>query len=368
MEATYAGISASLRPLAIVQRPTAVAELQRIADGVIPDLVQRQIDAGVDVVTDGEVRRSSFISAFYDAVDGLGRADEADAGAGQPLLRDSSANQVVEKGVQSGVRLHKTSSPAAEEVAFMRAVTDYPFKLTLPAPSYFLTDFVPTAGSGYASRRDFLTDVVSITSAIVAEVVAAGARWLQFDFPVYPALVADAGGRHGSLLTNAIREGETFSSLLELALEADAAVTAPVPDGLVTALHLCRGNLGGGFWSGSLERIAEQMFARLPHDRFLFEWEDVGRQGDYEPIRHVPKGKIMAMGVVSTKTPELESEEEIIRRIEAAAKYLGLEQLAVCPQCGFASLFGDRLVEAEDAQWRKLELIGNVADRVWGAG
>jgi 5-methyltetrahydropteroyltriglutamate--homocysteine methyltransferase len=109
------------------------------------------------------------------------------------------------------------------------------------------------------------------------------------------------------------------------------------------------------------------MFGELPHKRFLFEWEDIAREGDYEPIKYVPRDRIMAMGVVSTKTPEIESEDEIIRRIDAAGEHLDVDQLALCPQCGFASLYPDHLVEAEDAQWRKLELIGKVADRVWGS-
>jgi 5-methyltetrahydropteroyltriglutamate--homocysteine methyltransferase len=145
-------------------------------------------------------------------------------------------------------------------------------------------------------------------------------------------------------------------------------VTEELPGDVTVALHLCRGNFEGGFWSGSLAPIAERVFNELPHQRFLFEWEDVAREGGYEPIKHVPADRIMVMGVVSTKTPELESEDEILRRIEEAGRYLDVQQLALCPQCGFASLFGDHLVEAEDAQWRKLELIGRIADRVWGPG
>lgn len=150
----------------------------------------------------------------------------------------------------------------------------------------------------------------------MAETIAAGARWIQFDFPIYPALVAESFSAFGSMLDAARAEGETIESLLDKALLADAAVTADIPDDVTVALHVCRGNFEGGFWSGSLAPIAERIFNELPHDRFLFEWEDLGRDGDYSPIKHVPKDRVMAMGVVSTKTPELEDEDDVIRRIE----------------------------------------------------
>jgi len=261
-------------------------------------------------------------------------------------------------------RLHKAYSPAAEEATFLRSLTDYPFKVTFPAPSYYFSDFIPITESNYGHKLEFVEDALQITKLLVAEAVAAGASWIQFDFPLYPALVATSTSEWGTMVQGV---GESNEWLLEKSLEVDRAVTEGIPDGVMVALHLCRGNLPGGFWSGSLAPIAERMFSELPHKRFLFEWEDIAREGDYEPIKYVPKDRIMALGVVSTKTPELESEDEVVRRIEAASEHLDVEQLALCPQCGFASIYADHLVQAEDAQWRKLELIGKVADRVWGA-
>jgi 5-methyltetrahydropteroyltriglutamate--homocysteine methyltransferase len=178
--------------------------------------------------------------------------------------------------------------------------------------------------------------------------------------------VAESTSSLGSMLEGAYGEGETAASLLDKALAADAAATQGIPEDVTVAMHLCRGNFEGGFWSGSLAPIAERIFHELPHERFLFEWEDIARDGDYGPIKHVPKDRTMVMGIVSTKTPDLESEDDVVRQIEAAAEHLPVEQLALSPQCGFASIYGDHLVSAEDAQWRKLELIGRVADRVWG--
>jgi 5-methyltetrahydropteroyltriglutamate--homocysteine methyltransferase len=362
IEKIFEGSNTYVRPLVLDRRAEAIAELNRLADAAGRALVARQIDAGLDVVTDGEQRRSTYIGSFYDSVAGLGEPDsrltvETESGDaydnfGEPVFAQ---------------RIRKAYAPAAEEAAFMRAVAgDFPFKITLPAPSYFLTDFIELGGGAYASHAAFLEDVVAITRRIVDEVIAAGARWVQFDFPIYPALVATSTSSLGSMLEAARGEGETNDTLLDKALAADAAVTEGIPDDVTVALHMCRGNFEGGFWSGTLAPIAERIFTELPHERFLFEWEDVGREGDYTPIKHVPKDRIMAMGVVSTKTPELEDEDDVVRRIEGAAEHLPVEQLAISPQCGFASIYGDHLVSAEDAQWRKLELIGRVADRVWG--
>lgn len=358
----FEGSNTYVRPLVLDRRAGQIAELNRLADAAARDLVQRQVDAGLDVVTDGEQRRSTFIGSFYDAVDGLGEP------ASRLTVETESGDSYDNFGEPLFVeRVRKAYAPAAEEAAFMRSLAgDFPFKITIPAPSYFLTDFIVLEGGAYATHAALLEDVVAITKRIVAEVIAAGARWIQFDFPIYPALVAESTSSLGSMLESARAEGETPASLLDKALAADAAVAAAIPDDVTTALHLCRGNFEGGFWSGSLAPIAERIFTELPHERFLFEWEDVGREGDYSPIRHVPKDRIMAMGVVSTKTPELEDEDEVVRRIEAAAEHLDVGQLAISPQCGFASIYGDHLVSAEDAQWRKLELIGRVADRVWG--
>jgi 5-methyltetrahydropteroyltriglutamate--homocysteine methyltransferase len=171
----------------------------------------------------------------------------------------------------------------------------------------------------------------------------------------------------GSLLEAARAEGETPGSLLDKGLAADRAVAESAPSDVTVALHICRGNLEGGFWSGSLAPIAERIFNELPHHRFLVEWEDVSREGGYEAIRFVPRDRVMVMGMVSTKTPALESEDEIIARLEQAARHLDIGQLAISPQCGFASMHGDRLVGAEDAQWHKLELVGRIADRIWGS-
>jgi methionine synthase II (cobalamin-independent) len=156
--------------------------------------------------------------------------------------------------------------------------------------------------------------------------------------------------------------------LLDAAIAADTAVLAEIPSDVTTALHICRGNYRSSWMcEGSLEPSAERVFGGLPYDAFLVEWDDLGRDGGFEPIRHLRDGATMVMGIVSTKTQTLESEEDLVRRMEEAAAFVGgMDRLAISPQCGFASVMvGNEIDEA--TQWRKLELVGSVADRLWPA-
>jgi 5-methyltetrahydropteroyltriglutamate--homocysteine methyltransferase len=358
LEAVYGDSVCAWRPSVLHEKSDELRAWTAAADPVVVDAVQRQLDAGLDVVTDGEMRRVTFLGSFYDSADGLGAPDKRfeqtdDEGN---VIYEGYADPVVER------RVRKAYSPLAEETVFLRSLGDVPFKVTLPAPSYFYSHFVPIEGSGYKNREEFVADAIAIEKEMVAEAIAEGANRIQFDFPLYPGLV-DADYTDGLLK----EVGGTRESLVDRAIQADSAVTEDIPDDVTVGLHICRGNFAEGFWDGSLEPLAERIFNELPHDRFLIEWENVDREGGYDPIRFVPKGKILAVGLVSTKTPEVEGEDDVVNRLEQASKHLDMDQLAVCPQCGFASLYGDHLVQATDAQWAKLELLGRVADRVWGA-
>ena len=355
-ERIYEGMTTALRSYALSEKPLQLQALNRAADAEIPRLVQRQIDAGLDVVTDGEQRRSSFLASFYDAASGL------DAGPARYEIPDGRGG-VIHALADPTIcaKLRKVASPLAEEATFLRSITHFPFKVTIPAPSYFYTPFVATPEKGYKNRQELVEDVIDIERRLVSEAIAAGANWIQFDFPVYPALVDEAYTRR-MLKDLGLANRD---ALLARALTADREVTEAIPDEVTVGLHLCRGNLEGGFWDGSLAPIAERMFGELPHDRFLVEWEDTEREGDYRPIKYVPKGRIMAMGLVSTKKTRVETVDEIVRNLETAARYLDVDQLALCPHCGFASVCTDHLVQDEDVQWQKLEAIGKAADRIW---
>jgi len=353
----YEGVTTALRPYALSEKLLQLRALNKAADAEITRLVQRQIDAGLDVVSDGELRRPSFLSSFYDATDGLGVAEKVWEIRNE--RGEVTYTALADPDVYS--RLRKASSPLAEESTFLRSITDYPFKVTLPAPSYFYTQFIATPRKDYTDRQQLVDDVVEIERSMVAEAIAAGANWIQFDFPVYPALVDE------DYTSKMLKEARLANrdTLLTRALTADREVTRSIPPSVTVGLHLCRGNTEGGFWNGSLAPIAERMFGELPHGRFLVEWENIEREGDYQPIKYVPKGRIMVMGLVSTKKTRIENADELTGRLESAARYLDMGQLALGTQCGFASICGDHLVRAEDVQWRKLEVIGRVADRIW---
>ena len=185
--------------------------------------------------------------------------------------------------------------------------------------------------------------------------------YIQFDYPLFPAM-ADPDKR-AELLAGSDRE---LDAIFTNAIEADNAVLADIPAGVTTALHVCRGNYRSHWWArGSLEPVAERMFNELRHQRFLVEWEDTEREGDYSPLRFVPAGPIVVMGLVSTKVGGLEEEDEIVARLDRAATFLDPDQLAVSPQCGFASVWHGNEI-TEDQQWRKLELVARVAERFWG--
>jgi 5-methyltetrahydropteroyltriglutamate--homocysteine methyltransferase len=159
--------------------------------------------------------------------------------------------------------------------------------------------------------------------------------------------------------------GADLDQMLQGAVMADTMIVQGLPDHVRTAIHLCRGNLRGMYMvTGALDPVAEAFFS-LPYDSFLVEWDDTSRMGDYSALRHVPKGPVVGMGIVSTKDPELESEDVLLQHLEEAGRFLDTDQLALCPQCGFASEAGGNDVD-EDTQWRKLELVATVADRVWG--
>lgn len=342
------------------ERTKDLTRLHQIEDEAIAEAVQRQIDAGLDVVTDGEFRRYMFTNSFYDAVEGM------EASPAAITFVDERGDRIQYAGPpMPRARLRKVDNPTVREVTYLRSLTRFPFKLTFPAASWFTFPFWWRPGitdRAYASQEEMLNHILAIERELVAEAIEAGARYVQFDFPIYPFLLDE-----GWLRRLRARDVDP-QALLDRALAADRAVLEGIPEGVTRALHLCRGN-HRSHWlaSGSIEPIAERFFRELPYDRFLLEWEDTDREGGYEPLRHVPSGPVVVMGVVSTKRVALEREGDLLRRMDEATRYLDLEQFAISPQCGFASTLEGNLI-GEDTQWRKLELVGRVADQLWGQG
>jgi 5-methyltetrahydropteroyltriglutamate--homocysteine methyltransferase len=331
-------------------------ELRALEDAEIRGAVRRQIDAGLDVVTDGEFRRWMFMNSFYDAVSGVR--------TGKVVTFRNERGEDVALNIHEIVgRLRLVDSPAAREASFMReAAGGHPFKVTFPAASIFTHPLTTVArdGDGYASLEEFVKHAIQLERALVADAIAAGTRYVQFDFPLYPYLV------DREWIARFEASGHRLDQLIEAAIAADTAVVRDLPPHVTTALHICRGNFRSSWMcEGSLEPVAERVFGELPYDVLLVEWDDLGRDGGFEPVRFLREGSVMVMGIVSTKTPELEGEDDLVRRMEQAAGFAGgMERLAISPQCGFASVMIGNEID-EDAQWRKLELVGAIADRLW---
>jgi 5-methyltetrahydropteroyltriglutamate--homocysteine methyltransferase len=330
--------------------------LTELEDRAIREAVERQIECGLDVVTDGEFRRWMFLNSFYDAVEGFRTDNVVTFRNDQGRTVDLPVHEIVE-------RLRPVDSPAAREAAFLASTTRHPFKVSFPAASIFGHPFTFKRGltdRGYADLAEFVAHAIEIERALVADAIRAGASYIQFDFPLYPYLVDPTW-------IDRFRDHDP-AALLEAALAADTAVLEGIPGDVTTALHICRGNYRSSWMcEGSLEPVAETVFAGLPYDSFLVEWDDTGRDGGFEPIRFLRPGSVMVMGLISSKVRDLESEDDVMRQMERAAGIAGgVDGLAISPQCGFASVMVGNDTDA-DAQWRKLELVGRIADRLWPA-
>src|SRR5262245_50876003 len=235
-----------------------------------------------------------------------------------------------------------------------------PVKVSLIGPDRISQRFDHQASAAvYRDMDDFLADVVAIERTIVRSLVEAGCRYIHIDAPGFTAYVDPPS------IAQMRARGEDPEENFVRSLKAEAAVVAGLGEGVTTGIHLCRGNQRS-MWhrEGSYDAIAERLFNELPHDRFLLEY-DSPRAGSFAPLRFVPKGRVVVLGLISTKVPNLETVDDLKRRIDEAARVLSLDQLALSPQCGFASDVVGNLL-SEDDQKRKLELVVETARQVWG--
>ena len=246
-----------------------------------------------------------------------------------------------------------------EEFQYLKAVAQRPGKVALIGPDRIAQRFDwQNSRSVYSGLDEFVVDVVQAEREIIAGLVEAGCRYVQIDAPGYTAYVDPP-----SLAAMRAR-GEDPKQNFSRSLAADNQVLCDFDD-ITFGIHLCRGNQRS-MWhrEGTYDDIAERLLNELNYDRFLFEY-DTPRAGGFEPLRFLPKGKVIVLGLVSTKVPQLETVEELKRRIDAAAKYAPLEQIAISPQCGFSSDVVGNLISADD-QKRKLEVVVETARQVWG--
>jgi 5-methyltetrahydropteroyltriglutamate--homocysteine methyltransferase len=246
-----------------------------------------------------------------------------------------------------------------DEYRFVSKVAKTPAKVSLIGPDRISQRFDhQNSKAVYADMDAFMADVVAIERAIIKSLVDAGCRYVHIDAPGYTAYVDEPS------LKQMRDRGEHPAENFSRSLKADAAVIANFP-GVTFGIHLCRGNQRS-MWhrEGTYDAIAERLFTELPHHRFLLEY-DSPRAGSFAPLRFMPKGKVAVLGLVSTKVPELETVDALKRRIDEATRYLPLDQLAISPQCGFASDVVGNLIGADD-QKQKLQVVVETARQVWG--
>jgi 5-methyltetrahydropteroyltriglutamate--homocysteine methyltransferase len=334
-------------------------EFKRIEDRAVDDAIRLQEEAGLEVVTDGEMRRLSFQSQMTAAVKGFGEWD-LDAFLWGEWHSDELGELVVERPPIAVVgKLHRKRFLSAEEFAYARGRTDRVLKVTLPSPSLFANFWeADRSGGAYASAEEFLGDVAEILREEVDELVRLGATYIQLDAPHYPLLVDPA---YRDFYES---RGWPAEQWLDLGLELDNHVIGDHAH-VTFGIHLCRGNQASRWLvSGGYDWLAGRLFPKVRAERLLLEYDDE-RSGDFAPLREAPDDKTVVLGLVTTKSPRQESVEELAARIREAGRYVGLDRLALSPQCGFAtSVLGNALsVEDERA---KLRTIAETAEAVWG--
>lgn len=329
-------------------------EFVRLEDKAVKEAVVIQEKAGVDVLTDGEMRRPVFCHNFVQAVDGF----KWNIKGNTVIWFDMQGNKIIDP-VTVGVvkKIRKKHDISVDEFSFLRGITNKLTKVTIPSPTMMSYYFVSGISDKiYPSPIDYLKDVTQILKESVSELERIGVTYIQIDAPEFGMLLdpiqqqwfRDKGFNPETLVSDGI---EMINRVLE-----DFSGTK--------GLHICRGNDKNRFMArGGYEKIAKIVFKKAKVDRLLLEF-DSDRAGDFSPLAHVPKNKIVVLGLISTKTAKLEKLQDIIRRIKEATEFLPKEQLAISTQCGFASVAKGNNLSFKD-QENKLRLVSKVARQIW---
>ncbi len=343
------------------------AQLREAQDSAIRDVVDHQSRLDLPIVTDGEFRRRVFMNSFAEV---SGWTVWSGATAQQPALTPSGPASTTATRTHSDPtrsrkytiteRLHLVRNAPLDEYLFTSKLTPRPVKITVIDTDRIRSVVdLEASGGAYHDMQDLLGDVVAIERDIVRGLAEAGCLHVQIDGPSYTRFV-DA-----EWLAEMRTAGQDPMVVLRESIQADNAVIAGV-EGVSFGMHLCRGNPSdaGYHRQGFYDPIAEPLFNELEHDRFLLEY-DTERAGSFQPLRFVPKDRTVVLGLVSSKVPEAESVEDLKRRIDEAARYISLDQVAISPQCGFSSSLGGYPL-TQDQQWRKFEVLLETARQVWG--
>lgn len=331
--------------------------LRDVENAAIREVVRMQEDVGLPVVTDGEFRRENWYADFVGKLKGV----VITAGSGEGFAQQAGQSKHVPKRVQT---IGKVSAPkpiVLDDYRFLASTTSRTAKVTIPSPTrlHFHGGRHAVSETAYPDIEAFFADVASVYRDEIAALEQVGCRYIQIDDPLLsyflsPALrqeVVDEGddpdrrlARYVRLVNDCIRTRERDTTI---------------------GIHICRGNARSSWIAqGAYDGIAEACFAGLEVDRFLLEFDDE-RSGCFDPLRFIPKNKQVVLGLITTKRPQLENKSDILRRVDEAARFIEADQLAVSPQCGFASVVEGNLIRPED-QLAKLRLVVDVAEELWG--
>ena len=351
-------VGSFLRPQALLAaRAAGAPDLRELEDREILRVLAKQKELGFEIFTDGEFRRAGFMSDLVEAVDGFftGDADTREwksaQGEKNVVLRDIVVAKIVQKKRVTGV-----------ETAFLLEHAPGAIKQTLPSANQFPAIAWRKGHSerAYPHYSEFLADVAGVIAGETEILAREGVAYIQIDAPRYSYYLDEKWRDYLRKEYNS-----DLDAMLDEAIAVDnLAFRKAKKPGVTLAIHLCRGNNRSNWYaSGGYDAIAEKLFTQLDVDRFLLEYDDE-RSGTFEPLRFVPKGKTVVLGLVSTKVGAIESADALMKLIDQATKYVPLENLALSPQCGFASMAEGNVI-SEDEQWKKMQLVTDVARRVW---
>jgi 5-methyltetrahydropteroyltriglutamate--homocysteine methyltransferase len=390
MQSTFRAdhVGSLLRPPELVQARWAYYdgkvtedEYSKLADVAIPKVLEMQKEAGIDVFTDGEYRRTWWAGSLAEAIEGLVPNPDGPAaaqqGGGSGNWRDYRTGELAPAEVQEdarkvlvpnreyvvGAKLRLKHRIAGHEAQFMKLHSPGPFKTTIAGLNMSANWFKPgITDSFYANEDELLQELIGFVNQEILDLIDDGCDYVQLDSLRYVGLMDPR--RRQALIDSGCDLGKE----LERGIAIDNACLAGARGkGNVTiGHHICRGNNRGSYGSqGGYEPVAEVLFNSLNVDRFLLEYDD-SRSGGFEPLRFVPRDKMVVLGLVTTKQPDLEDQDALLRRIDEASKYIPIENLAISPQCGFASIVTGQPL-TWDQQQRKLELVAKTARKVWAS-
>ena len=330
-------------------------EVIAIEDVAIKEVIKLQQDVGLQVVTDGEFRRASYWSTFVERVDGLDISDS------RFTFHDEDGH---DHKFTAPIVTNKVSRPvsiAGDEFYFLKNNTQQTPKITIVSPpTMHMFRLEKTIKPGvYDSRKDYFSDLAQVYREEINALADAGCTYIQLDDVPIPML------SDPKVQARVKEEGLNPIQLMDDYIELFNDCLSERPKGVTIAVHMCRGNYKGKFLSeGGYQTFADKFFNELNVDAFFLEY-DSPRAGDFEPLKYVPKNKMVVLGLVSSKTPQMESIDSLKTRIDEAAKFVDIDQLALSPQCGFASTVAGNPITLDDEK-AKLSLIVEVADQVWG--